>query len=346
MVTENSPTGLCSQRGLDGRCGTCKKIEALEKTMGSPQEDARLSNQGWEQAKVRPRRLRYAAFDTPDIEKALAYYLEVTALRLVDRTKDRAHLAPQSGQVSIELVSASHPRCAALGFELDPAASLNETGRSLSTEGVTSEGRTDAVPGIAEILSMNDPNGTRIDLFSAWKDIGLGAARSGIAPLKLGHVAFFTPDPQKMADFYRRVLGFRVSDWLEDFFVFMRCGPDHHSVNFLRGPTAHIHHFAFEMRDASHLVAASDVLAAKEIPLVWGPARLGPGHNLASFHLDADGHNVELFAELDQMNDEALGYFEPRPWHKFRPQRPRVWAMREDPVWGPPPPPSFLKGRG
>ena len=28
---------------------------------------------------------------------------------------------------------------------------------------------------------------------------------------------------------------------------------------------------------------------------------------------------------MDQMKDEALGYFDPRPWHQDRPQRPKVW---------------------
>ena len=40
-------------------------------------------------------------------------------------------------------------------------------------------------------------------------------------------------------------------------------------------------------------------------------------------------------AELDQVNEE-LGYFEPRPWHRDNPQRPKVWA--KDPaasnLWG------------
>jgi hypothetical protein len=29
---------------------------------------------------------------------------------------------------------------------------------------------------------------------------------------------------------------------------------------------------------------------------------------------------------MDQMKDEALGYFDPRPWHQDRPQRPKVWG--------------------
>jgi hypothetical protein len=40
-------------------------------------------------------------------------------------------------------------------------------------------------------------------------------------------------------------------------------------------------------------------------------------------------HIVELYAELDQIKSEALGYFDPRPWHVDRPQRPKAWK-RED----------------
>jgi hypothetical protein len=45
------------------------------------------------------------------------------------------------------------------------------------------------------------------------------------------------------------------------------------------------------------------------------------------------------------MKDEALGYFEPRPWHRDNPQRPKVWA--KDPsasnLWGPMPPEEMMK---
>jgi hypothetical protein len=45
---------------------------------------------------------------------------------------------------------------------------------------------------------------------------------------------------------------------------------------------------------------------------------------------------IEFFTDLDQMHDEELGYFEPRPWHQDRPQRPKVWG--DDTAsnwWGP-----------
>ncbi len=74
--------------------------------------------------------------------------------------------------------------------------------------------------------------------------------------------------------------------------------------------------------------------------------RLGPGHNVAAFHRNPDDWVVEVYAELDQMKDEALGYFDPRPWHKDFPQRPKTWPPdRAAYMWGPPPTPDFFRGR-
>ena len=41
----------------------------------------------------------------------------------------------------------------------------------------------------------------------------------------------------------------------------MRCNPDHHSVNFLRGKRTRMHHIAFEVRDFSAVEHGCDVLS-------------------------------------------------------------------------------------
>jgi hypothetical protein len=107
-----------------------------------------------------------------------------------------------------------------------------------------------------------------------------------------------------------------------------------------------MHHIAYELRDFSHLQTACDLFGERKIPIIWGPVRLGPGHNVAAFHRDHDDWVVEFYAELDQMKDEELGYFEPRPWHRDRPQRPKVWDAKQVAyMWGPPPTPDFLRSR-
>jgi hypothetical protein len=78
------------------------------------------------------------------------------------------------------------------------------------------------------------------------------------------------------------------------------------------------------------------MLAKSNIQLTWGPLRHIIGHNIAIYHKNPDGVTIEFFCELDQMHDEELGFFEPRPWHQDRPQRPKVWG--DDTLsnwWGP-----------
>jgi len=291
-------------------------------------------------------RIGHATFETPDLAKAIDHYTQVIGFSLVSRDDKRAFLATRMGQLAIELHKGAEVRCSKLSFEVAANSDFNDLRRDLQAHGIAAEERNDSVPGLPKVLSFQDPKGTTIELFREWTTIGNREQVIGVGALKLGHVAFAVQDPKRLAAFYADVLGFRVSDWIGDFFVFMRCNADHHAVNFIVGKTAKMHHIAFELKDFSHLQTACDLFGERKIPIIWGPVRLGPGHNLAAFHRDHDDWVVEFYAELDQMKSEELGYFDPRPWHQDRPQRPKVWEHnRIAYMWGPPPTADFMRGR-
>ena len=290
---------------------------------------------------IQARRIGHATFETPDLDNAIDHFTQVVGLVLAAREKDRAYLASKIGILSVALERGPEARCARLSFEVAADTDFAAASRQLADAGIKSERRNDTAPGLSEVLTLSDPKGTAIDLFSQWRTIAPPADTAGAGVLKLGHVAFVHSDPKAMADFYTTVLGFRVSDWIDDFFVFLRCNADHHAVNFVRGEQSVLHHFAFEVRDFAALQNACDLLGRKDIPIAWGPVRLGPGHNVAIFHRNADDHMVEFYAELDQMKDEALGFWDPRPWHREYPQRPKVWTGDSRRIWGLPPGPDF-----
>jgi catechol 2,3-dioxygenase-like lactoylglutathione lyase family enzyme len=290
-------------------------------------------------------RIGHATFETPDLEKSVDYYTQLAGFVPVARETDRAFLATKTGQLAVELQQGTARRCRKLSFEIAPGADLADLETELSNHGVRAELRSDAAPGMPRALAFEDPKGTAIELFSECSFVGNRQPASGIGPLKLGHVAFSVGDPQAMADFYTKVLGFRISDWIGDFFVFMRCNADHHAVNFITGKTINMHHIAFELRDFSHMQSACDLLGQSNIPIIWGPVRLGPGHNVAIFHRNSDDWVVEFYIELDQMKSEELGYYDPRPWHEDRPQRPKVWSREHGWMWGLAPAPDFFRGR-
>jgi catechol 2,3-dioxygenase-like lactoylglutathione lyase family enzyme len=290
-------------------------------------------------------RIAHATYETPDLARQIDYYTQVIGLNLADRGKDRAILMTRLGEEALALEQGTTARCSKLAFQVAPDYDLKDVAAQLAPQGITSALRRDLTPAIAEAAVFEDPKGTQIELFARCRP-PTPAAAQGVAPMKLGHLAFNVPDAKPITDFYVENLGFRVSDWMENFFSFLRCGPDHHTVNFRTGDKTFMHHIAFEVKDWAHLGLACETLGRHKRPILWGPLRHGIGHNLAIYHRDPDDHIVEFYAELDQMKSEPLGYFDPRPWHEDHPQRPKVWKRADGAmVWGVPPAPDYLRSR-
>lgn len=289
---------------------------------------------------IKARRIRHATMITPDLERQVDYYQSVVGLGVAHRDADRVLMSSDSEQLSLVLERGTQPRCARLAFEVAGDVDFSAAQRSLAERGIKSEIRSDDLPGIAQVLTLTDHEGGQIELFASGSALPAQAAIGGVAVTKLGHVAMYTGDPQATSRFYNDVLGFRVSDWIEESFVFMRCGFEHHTLNFARGGERRLHHMAFELRDGAHMLQACDLLGRKRIEILWGPVRHGPGHNVAIYHRNPDGQLVELFFDMDRMVDEELGYYDPRPWHRDRPQKPKVWRGLPRDVWGGAPAPA------
>ena len=283
---------------------------------------------------IKVKRLRHVSFASPNVEAQLDYYQSIIGLAVIGRDDRRIILGTDSDELTLVLEHGAASRLTAIAYEVAPGLDLSDLQKSLASLDIKSEVRSDTAPGIPKTLVFDDPDGLQIELFSRWDFCKPVEPVRGLAVAKLGHVALSTPDPERAAKFFERVLGFRVSDRIEENFVFLRCGPEHHAMNFARGTEARIHHLAFELRDASHMHQACDLLGRNKFQILWGPVRHGPGHNVAVYHHNPDRYLIELYYSMDLMLDEELGYFEPRPWHRDRPQRPKTWVGLPRDVWG------------
>ena len=150
--------------------------------------------------------------------------------------------------------------------------------------------RNDTAPGVPKTVTFEDPKGTKIDVFAEQTPIAKNQPVAGIGPLKLGHLALCVAEPKEFVEYDGRVLGFRLSDWIQDWFAFMRCGPDHHTVNFATADKIKMHHIAFELKDAAEIMRACDFLGRNKYRLIWGPGRHVIGDNIFTYHRDPDGH--------------------------------------------------------
>jgi catechol 2,3-dioxygenase-like lactoylglutathione lyase family enzyme len=284
---------------------------------------------------IRVRKIAHAAYEMPDVDKQLEYYTDILGLTLVDRDKDAAYLASTVDHHSVVLRKGSQAQCVHIGFQIGPDDDLDAFEKQVKEKGIKTQRKKDPEPTISDAVTFEDPKGTVMEVFKRGEFAGQRFQTKGVVPHKLGHVAFHVTEVKKVTDFYCDVLGFRVSDWMGNFFSFLRCGPDHHTINLMETGSNRHFHTAFELRDWGHLQTACDYLSLNGYKLLWGPGRHGIGHNLFAYHRAPNGLITELFAELDRMNED-LGYFEPRPWHRDRPQKPKVWE--KDPsasnLWG------------
>ncbi|MFE7837325.1 VOC family protein [Streptomyces sp. NPDC057474] len=299
--------------------------------------DADTSPTKPDDAPVHVSRLGYVNFETPDVARLTEYYTKVMGFALVDESPQQVFLTTGADHhcVVIEKAEAVAGR-SMVGYEI--RENLDDAQRRLKEVGITGERRTDIGPGTPDVLVLTEPaTGATLHLYQE-QDLSGVEPTFDQRPSKLGHVAAYTTSTSGMRSFYEDAMGFRWSDSIGDFFVFLRCNADHHAANFMQSDTMRgMHHIAYEARDLSHLQTMIDNLARNDYRLYWGPGRHAVGHNIFTYHLDPDGNHIELFTQLDVMLDEEKGYYEPRPWHEHFPMRPTTWeadalAMN---AWGP-----------
>ena len=158
---------------------------------------------------IKVRRIGHATFETPDLDKQIEHFTQVTGLVVAAREKDRALLATKLGQLVVQLKKGDEARCAKLAFQVAPDSDFKELARALAEDGIKSELRSDDLPGTPKLLAFEDNKGTTIEVFTDWDYLTPNQQVVGIGPIKLGHCAFVVPDVQQTCEFYERVLGLR-----------------------------------------------------------------------------------------------------------------------------------------
>src|SRR5215470_4048857 len=116
---------------------------------------------------IQAKRFSHATFETPDIERQIDYFTQVSGLVLAERANGRAFLATRLGDLVVELDKGEQSRCARLAFQTDPETEFDDIRAGLEAEDVRCEVRNDASPGIPRMISFSDPKGTVCEVFAS-----------------------------------------------------------------------------------------------------------------------------------------------------------------------------------
>lgn len=126
---------------------------------------------------------------------------------------------------------------------------------------------------------------------------------------KLGHIVLTVRDIERSRRFWEQIMGFKVSDVNERGMVFLRCGPDHHTVALAEATgggdlpaqgQVGFNHAAFEVGSVAELFEIRDFLRASGVTVLY-EGRRGPGSNPGVEFLDPDGYQFEIYAAMDQI---------------------------------------------
>ncbi len=296
------------------------------------------------------RGLGHLSFRVPNFEDSFAHATQILGLREVTRIGGAAYLTTGEPHHTLELIPSDRAALDHIGLEVMSSLALEELRTALEREGVPLLAPAAQEPGLAQSIRFKAPGGFVFEVYvpvppepqpaggsnPRTRRIGHITADAlyngpGVRPRKLGHAMLRCEHVLEMERFLEHVLGFRLSDRIGSDIVWMRCGPDHHTLNIVRGPNG-LHHYAWEVESWADLERMGDHLLANGMTYIWGPGRHGPGNNLFSYHLDPAGVVVEYFADLLRVEDEAT--YQPLDW----PNTDRTLNQ-----WGPGPSPDFFE---
>jgi len=127
---------------------------------------------------------------------------------------------------------------------------------------------------------------------------------------KIGHVGLYCRDLAKMADFYTRVLGFKVSDVNEKGMTFLRFGGDHHSFVLAqmsddeqkKGAGASLlQQIAMEVASLDALKRIRKYLLSQGVNVRGKIKHEGPGNDYTFDFDDPEGNRLQFFSDMDRI---------------------------------------------
>lgn len=89
------------------------------------------------------------------------------------------------------------------------------------------------------------------------------------------------------------------------------CAPTTNTITLARFLSSRrgVDHHSYEAGEWNTIRDWADRFAARNIRLIWGPGRHGPGNNLFVFIADPDGNWIEVSAELEVMRDRPVRHW-------------------------------------
>ena len=248
--------------------------------------------------------LGYVGISASDMDQWEKYATETLGLQLESKDEDGTlYLRMDEYQYRFAIHPTGQDDVAYVGWQASSEQQMHQIADQLKEGGVTvtladrEEAKARRVEGL---IKFQDPDGVNVEVF--WGppisyDSPFNSTRpiSGFVTgdLGMGHVVLYAKDLNTTVNFYRDLLGLRISDFIRNL-AFFHCTPRHHSLALIEANAPkHLNHFMLQLGSLNDVGSTYDMVQESDITITRGLGRHTNDHMTSFYMKTPSGFDVE-----------------------------------------------------
>ncbi|MEZ5094381.1 catechol 2,3-dioxygenase [Nocardioides sp.] len=263
-------------------------------------------------------RLAHVDIQVTDLDLTTAYYTGVMGMTVSGRDADSVYLRcwDEDDHHSLRLRYSPRVGFDLMAYKVAHEDDLDDLENKINRYGLPVQriSRGEAL-GQGESIRFETPSGHTMELVHEIEKVessrgkvnpepyaaeGVPGPPSLILPPRMDHLLVTAEEVGESTQFYRDVLGFRITEQLLDgnghqLGTWMERSHSPHDLAVVHGPNGGLHHFAFWLDDWDDVRDAADVLAYNGIQVDVGPTRHGVTRGSTIYFFDPLGTRNEVF---------------------------------------------------
>jgi 2,3-dihydroxybiphenyl 1,2-dioxygenase len=275
--------------------------------------------------------LGYVGISASDMDSWEKYATETLGLQISGRDEDGTlYLRMDEYQYRFAIHPTGNDDVAYVGWQASSEQQLHLIADQLKAGGVPvahadkEEAKARRVEGL---IKFQDPDGVNTEVFFG-PPISFDSPFNSTRPISgfvtgdlgLGHVVLYAQDLETTVNFYRDLLGLRISDFIRNL-AFFHCNPRHHSLALIEAKAPkHLNHFMLQLGSLNDVGATYDMVQDSEIAITRGLGRHTNDHMTSFYMKTPSGFDVEWGWGAREVDDAT--------WQVQRHGKGSIWGHR------------------
>jgi catechol 2,3-dioxygenase len=273
------------------------------------------------------RHFDHSCIAVSDLQKAVDFYTKNLGLSVLNSGENVSYLGCGADEHFDLILKVGKPALEHSALRVDTAEEFARIQESLDKNSIEYKVLSENEPGVTRSVSFKIPSGAVWELVMTkesdyYRPTKMPTMRKNATMLlDVDHVGIYTSLVQKDCEFFRDILGMRISEvrvgrdgtWK---MAFVRLGSNHHDIALFNSDEYHLSHYAWNLENMAGMVSAIDKLSQNKVELEIAPYRHYIGSNISCYFRGPDNLRIEYCTEMATMNDNTPTSF----WEEGNPK--------------------------